>query len=211
MVYQIANIARDVRIAIDENRNSDSLVGIKDIDALSLDEIIHSKIEDAVTRIHSDAPVYLLECGHNFGESIHWGDMGSGRVLLPDDFMRLVVFRMSDWECPVYEAISPNSPQNLLQHSRFKGLRGTPQCPVCVLSVRPEGKVLEFYSCKNEDATVSEGVYIPFSKIDSDGGIDISERCYRSTIYLTAALVATAYGDADKVSMFTELSKSMLR
>lgn len=65
-VYLLDEIAKDVRIAIDQNMQSETLVDFGDVDTLSLNDIIKSKIVDAVKRIHSTAPSYLLDGGHNF-------------------------------------------------------------------------------------------------------------------------------------------------
>lgn len=201
---------QDVRICIDQNMMSDALVESGDIDTLALDEIIKSNILEAVQRVHLEAPNYLLECGHNFGDAVYWRELESGWVLLPQDFLRLVVFEMDDWEQAVYHAISTDDPEYEKQRSRFKGIRGTPQKPVCVLAVRPEGKVLEFYSCKSNEAQVSRAVYIPYPSIDPDGGVDISERCYEAVVYTIAALVLTTYGEEGKASAMAELAKGIL-
>ena len=52
-VYQIKNITKDVRVALDQNGVSDSLEGIGDVDTLELNEIIRSKVVEAVKRVHS--------------------------------------------------------------------------------------------------------------------------------------------------------------
>ena len=51
MVYKIEVVERDVRIAIDENKTSDQLISDEDIDTLSLNDIIRSKIVAAVRRV----------------------------------------------------------------------------------------------------------------------------------------------------------------
>lgn len=210
MIYQIDRIVEDVRICMDHNMKSESLIKELDIDTLSLDEIIKSKIVEAVQKVHLEAPNYLLEGGYNFGDALYWGDKESGWVLLPDDFMRLVVFEMDDWERPVYTAISSDDTDYEKQRGRVKALRGTPQRPVCVLGIRPEGKVLEFYSCKNRDAQVSRGIYLPYPLIDKYGGIDISKRCYNSVVYLSAGLTAMTYKDTETATSLMEMSKSYM-
>lgn len=211
MVYKVDDIMRDVRVCLDQNMTSDQLLQTDDMDTLSLDDIVRSKILEAVVRVHTVAPTHLLEAGHNFGDSIFWGDLESGWVLLPHDFLRLIVFEMSDWERAVFNAITPEAPEYALQRQRVKALRGTAQRPVCALTTRPEGRALEFYSCKSEDAYVRRGQYLPYPVIDEEGGIDISERCYTAVVYAAASLVSLTLGEADKASALSELSNSALK
>ena len=210
MIYQVGKIMIDVRVALEQNNVSEQLITEEDIDTLSLDEVIRSKIEESARRVHTSAPKHLLEEGHNFGDSVFWGDLESGWVLLPDDFMRLIAFRMSDWERTVYSAITSEDPLYAKQSSRYKGIRGNVQKPVCAIVNRPEGKALEFYSCKSEDAYVQRATYLPYPKIDNSGGIDICERCYKAVIYTVASLVCTAYGEGEKGTLLSNLAKSIL-
>lgn len=209
-VYPLEKIAKDVRVALDQNKSSATLTEIGDLDTLSLDEIIQSKIAESVKRIHSEAPAHLLDGGYNFGDAIYWGEHESGRVLLPEDFMRFVVFEMSDWARPVFTCTHTDDPEYKKQHSPFKGIRGTSARPICFISIRPEGRVLEFYSCKSENATVTRAVYIPYPKVDENGAIAICERCYDAVIYATASLVLITFGDTERSSVFNELAKSSL-
>lgn len=209
-VYLIEDIVKDVRIALDQNMTSDALTAIGDVDTLSLNELITSKIVEAVKHVHSQAPIHLLDTGYNFGYAIYWKDLESGYVLLPDDFMRLIVFQMDDWERPVLSAISTDDPIYHRQTSRFKGVRGTSQRPVCAITIRPEGKALEFYSCKSNEATVSRAIYLPYPVIDAFDSIEICKLCYSAVVYTTAELVLTTFGDAAKSAAFSELAKASL-
>lgn len=209
MVYKVADIIRDVRIAMDTNDIDASLLADKDTDTLQLDDIIRSVIVDAVKTIEIIAPAQLVDSGHNFGDQIYWMNNGSGQVLLPLDFMRLVVFKMSDWERPVYTAIMETSDKYALQHSRFKGVRGNPQKPVCAIVKKPEGNVLEFFACDNESATITQAVYLPFPYIDGEDGIEISERCYKAVVYQATAFALSLLND-NRTSTFVELAKSVL-
>lgn len=211
MIFQIDNIMRDVRVCLDENMMSEALLESGDIDTLALDDIIRSKILEAVQRVHMDAPNYLLEGGHNFGDAVYWRELESGWVLLPPDFMRLVVFEMDDWERAVYQAISTDDPEYEKQRSRFKGIRGTAQRPVCAIAMRPEGRVLEFYSCKSSDAHVSRAMYIPYPKIDEANGVDICERCYKAVVYTAAGLTLLACGETERGNALSELAQTFLK
>jgi hypothetical protein len=227
MTKSVEDIIEDVRVALDQNNSSTALLAEGDIDTLSLNEIIKSKIVEAVRSVHATAPYYMLEQGHNIPVSICWlddvtttingvstttvGTDTAGFVLLPKDFQRLVVFQLSDWERPVYNAISTDDTEYEKQFSRFKGLRGTSQKPVCAIAVRSEGLALEFFSCKSRNVTVTRAVYIPLASIDDSGNVDLSERCYPAIVYMVAALTLYALSDTERGKVFEELSKSQLQ
>ena len=240
MIDNAVDMARTVRVAIDMNKTDDPLILEEDSDTLTLDEIIYVKLAEAVRLVEMEAPLFMLESGHDLmggaeacpldknsgqgiywgaeacaldkktGQGIYWGEGGKGFIILPDDFMRLISFRMSDWERTVHEAISESDPQYALQSSRFKGICGNPEKPVVAIVRRSEGKVLEFYSCKTEEATVAQATYLPIPKIDRDGGIDVAEDCYRAAVYRAASLALASVGDQLSTTML-EISKSLLQ
>ncbi len=203
-------MARAVRVAIDMNRGDEPLLMEGDSDTLTLDETIHAKLADAVRMVEMEAPAIMLESGHDFGgEGVFIGKDGKGFVVLPDDFMRLVAFRMSDWHRTVHDAIDENSPEYAMQSSRWKGICGNPEKPVCAIVRRPEGKVLEFYSSRDDTAEVTQASYVPRPRIDAVGGIDVAEDCYRAAVYRAAALVLSSLGDGLSTTML-EISKSLI-
>lgn len=164
-------MAGDVRVAIDMNRGDEPLFVEGDTDTLTLDEIIMAKLADAVRLVEMEAPATMLESGHDFGDNIFIGEDGKGFVILPEDFMRLISFRMSDWKRTVFEAISETDPQYALQSSKWEGICGNPEKPVCAIVRRSEGKVLEFYSSRDNRAIVTQATYVPTPRIDGDGGM----------------------------------------
>lgn len=220
MIYQVDRIVRDVRVCIDENRATEALEGFGDVDTLSLDDIIKSKVVEAVTTVHNTAPYWLLTPGHNFEDDevgIVWKDNDTcGYVMLPEDFMRLLVFEMSDWERPVYTTITPLDPLYKRQSSRVKALRGTAQRPVCVIGMRPTGKVLEFYSCKSDEALVTQAVYLPYPRIEEDVNthaelIEICEQVYDAVVYTVAALTLTSCGEPERAKQFSEIANTFMQ
>lgn len=211
MVIQAEEMARAVKVAIDMNRGDEPLIMEGDTDTLTLGEIIYAKLADAVRMVEMEAPLTMLESGHDFGEhDTYIGEDGKGFIILPNDFMRLISFRMSDWQRTIYEAITESDPQYALQSSRFKGICGNPEKPVVAVVRRSEGKVLEFYSCRDNSATVAQATYLPVPKIDRDGGIDVAEDCYRAAVYRAASLALASVGDQLSTSML-EISKSYLQ
>lgn len=200
MEYLVENIINEVKVALDENVDSSALSGLGDVDTLKLDEIIESKVVDAARIIESNAPAHLLDSGRAFGESIGWDGQpgyGAGYIHLPDDFMRLVCFQMSDWDYAVTVAITEDSPQYQMQRSRFAGVRGNPQKPVVAITSQPIGLVLEFFSCySGESAFIKKARYIPIPRI-KNGKIDICEKLKPAIVYYTAYLSALSLGDGD--------------
>ena len=93
MVFEVSDIIRDVRVAIDNNDTSLQMPNnLIDIDTLTLEQIIESKVADAARVVESTAPFYLLDSGKAFGDSIGWdgeAGYGSGHIHLPDDFRRM--------------------------------------------------------------------------------------------------------------------------
>ena len=209
MIVQADKMAKDVRIAVDMNRESTPLLLDGDTETTSFDDIIYAKLTDAVRMVEMEAQLNLLEQGHQFGDNVVWGEDGKGWILLPDDFMRLVVFKMSDWRHSVSEAITQDDPKYSRQWSRWKGICGNPEKPVVAIVNRAEGNVLEFFSCHDDTATVEQAVYVPLPRIDLDGGIDVSEKCYKAAVYRAAALALASIGDQLSTTM-VELSKSLL-
>lgn len=211
MLYTVQNIQKDVRIALDNNESIDALLNGSDEDTLMLNGLIRSKIEDAACMVEMSAPVHLLDSVNNFADAVFWDndDHNTGWVILPDDFMRLMLFEMSDWKCPVHDTIDSSSDEYFRQRSDVKGVRGNCSKPVCAIVIRSVGKVMEFFSCNSKDAQVLHAVYLKKPEIDNYDCITICERCYRPFVYQCAGLVSQAIGKQD-ASTFFELSKGLI-
>lgn len=213
MNYSVQNVIKDVRKTLDENEINEQLIGFSDINTLMMDEIISNKIVDAVSSVEKSAPIHLLDSGEAFGKNIGWKQgvgIGMGYTILPDDFMRLLTFRMTDWGRTVNEVITEDSPLYVMQSSRYPGIRGGPQKPVCALVLYPVGHVLEFYSCvMGENVTVRMARYLPYPSV-KNGMITICEKCYRAVIYYLAGLVRSAYGEREQAELLFNISKDLL-
>lgn len=220
MHYSVINILSDVMVVLDQNNSSLPLLVEGDSDTLNLYEIIESKICEAVQRVHMEAPVSLFNDCNIMSlqdpENHVWYEDGRLGIILHEDFMRLITFQMASWERPVHDVITPADPLYAKQFSRYKGIRGNKQKPVCAITIDQNAdKVLEVFSPRDGDDTVLAGLYIEYPKFidDSVTGevlVDIASRCYKSVIYMIAALVATAYGDTEKSATLVELSKTSM-
>lgn len=205
--YQVSDLVKEIRVAIDSNLKSDQLTGISDIDTLALEEIIGSKIAEAARIVVLNAPSYLLDGGKSLGSTVVWNGT-SGRMTLPEDFLRLVVFKMSDWSRGVTVPISETDPLYAQQSSRWAGVRGNPQKPVVAIVPSSNGLVLEFYSSKS--GSVAQATYIAMPKVES-GKIKLCEKLHDATVYYAAYLTAISTGETALaealLSIVNELNK----
>lgn len=211
MTVSVSNIVRDVRVVLDQNMSSTALSSLPDVDTLSLDDLIESKIEDAARLVVESAPLPLLsdvvEAYSSFDMDMRDTFPYYGSIPLPTTFLRLVSFQMDSWEYPVHEAISPLSPLYKQVQNRY-GIIGTPEKPVvCVKPSLGDGSpVLEFYSASEATEDVHHCTYVAIPKITTSGNtkiITLGAHLERPTVYYAASLVAKSIREnelADKLA-----------
>lgn len=214
MVYDVPTLISAVRVALDMNRVEDNLIADADEDTLGLDDIIRSKLEPAARIVETNAPRHLIDEGKAFAGTIGWpvGAVGKGEgyVLLPDDFMRLVAFQMSDWKYPVSEALSDQSVEYAMQQSRFPGVAGNPERPVVAVVHRPAGLTLEFYKCEAGDGVyLRTARYLPFPKIVSNS-IELCPKLREAVVAHAAYMTALTLGNADQAQALMAMGESLM-
>lgn len=208
--YRKEEMVQDVRTALDANPRDTALLSTGDVDTLTLDRLVGSKIEEAVRRVHLCAPPGLIDSGLPLRGGVHWEEQESGWLLLPEDFMRLLVFRMSDWARPVFALSDVSEASYALTGSPFKALRGTPGRPRAYLVQRPEGRALAFYSCKSREATMAEGTYLPYPRFDALGGILICPALYGASVLTAASLTASALSEGERAEALMAQGRSLM-
>lgn len=204
----VAEIVREVKIILDENTENNPILTV-DTDQLQIEEIIKSRIIDAVRFIHESAPSHMLDDGLNIVGSPVTVQDGSGYVVLPDDFMKLIIFKLETWSRPVIEPISDTDPLYFAQSSRFRGIRGGTDKPVCAITTGKDGRVLEFFSvAPGTTAKINKAKYLPLPKIE-DNTIKVCRKLYQPINYQCAGLVALTLKDTNAKSYF-EVAKSFV-
>jgi hypothetical protein len=174
----------------------------------------HENPQLYTTVVTLTAPNYMLESGKTFGDSIGWQSSvgyGAGYIFMPEDFLRLVSFQMSDWSYAVTKPITADHPSYKMQFSRVAGIKGNPQKPVVAIVTQTGGQVLQFFSCTAGDSVyIKQASYIPMPTI-KNGTIDICERLRSAVIYYAAHLVALSLNDANAASAMLNISKELLQ
>lgn len=212
----LSDVIREVKIILDENITEVSVL-TDDPDQLQMEGHIRARIIDAVRAIHEAADSSMLDDGlliplEVAGQpTIQVNPDGTGYVALPDDFMRLVIFKMTKWKRPVVFAISDTDPRYFLQKSRFVGIRGGIDKPVCAITTGEASKVLEFYSLPagEADHSVEKHRYLPLPTIEENDTIKMCRKLVRPIYYQCAALVALSLKDQSSANLF-EIAKSYL-
>ncbi|MCH5227308.1 MAG: hypothetical protein J1F16_05770 [Muribaculaceae bacterium] len=128
------------------------------------------------------APFYDVGGVKNFSGPIETDKTGCVTMPLPDDFLKLVSIKMSDWQRAVSEITDSQSPKALQQGSRFPGIRGTPQRPVVILEGDAGGKlVVKMYS-STKGATLESACYISRPEVDSSDMIEVPPGVYHQLV-----------------------------
>lgn len=204
----ISDLVRDVKIVLNENIQTDPILS-DDVSQLELDELIEARITDAVRAVHEAAPSDMLDDGIAIPGSPVTLQDGSGYILLPDDFMRLVIFQLQTWSRPVITPIADTDPAYFMQKSRFLGIRGGTDKPICAITTGTSGRVLEFFSiAPGTSAIILKAKYLPLPKIENEN-ILICKKLRTPIVYQCAALTALSYKDELSKSLF-EIAKSYL-
>lgn len=209
MDHSLSDIIRDVRIVLEENADSTLLLPDETgVGMLQTDDIIENRLSDAVRNVLVSAPIEMINESKSFStHAITWeGNHPYGKVDLPADFLRMVGFKMSDWERTVRIVTPYDSEEYVMQKSKYAGLRGNPSYPVVsVVYLSNNAETLEFYSCKDQQATISVAEYIPVPKVEN-GQIWLVDRLYSSIVYECAYQTAQVMGLED-ASKFRTLSQ----
>lgn len=210
----VTDIIREAKVAIDENVSSQALTALGDVDTLTLDDIIASKVEDAARLVLESAAHWLLGAGKALTGPVAWESQeegyGAGRIVLPGDFLRLLTFQMSDWARPVTEAITEESPLYAMQSSRYGGIRGNAQRPVVAITHSHDtGLALEFYSCEaGPGVTIKRALYIGVPTI-TGGVIVLPDKLRSAVVYRVASMSAESIGDGNLAMLLLSRSNEL--
>lgn len=202
MEKNVSDIIKDVRLRLDMNQEDAMMEGFADTDTLNLDEIIKSKILEGIRLVEQNAPLEMFESPQDGARTavVQFEDREKwvgGVMTLPQNFMRLHSFKMSDWDYSVHDALDVTDDRYPMQHSKYGGVKGNPQMPLVFIKPGATGLVLEFYSCRDATASIQTFLYIPLTvyKDDAKTKVEVQTRLYDSCVYEIARLVAVTLAE----------------
>lgn len=174
-------------------------------DAIGIERYIETKLPEAIRQVLLSVSPSMLEAVPFDAALLPQKNQdGSGIVPLPEDWMKMVSFKMKGWNRPVTEFLAEEDPLAIRQQNLF--LRGGSLKPVCVIGHTPEGILSLFYYSLPAYVRVHEieqALYLPCPK-EVDGGYDFPRRLMPEVCYVCAALVYDILGRPDMAAVMRE-------
>jgi hypothetical protein len=129
-------------------------------------------------------------------------DNQTGTIVLPDDFLRIVSLKMSDWEQPVTELAIQGDELAKMQSN--KHLRGSVAKPVGVLNKTNAGYQINYYSSSTHD--VEEFLYI--KRDDAENIAD--SQLVDAMVWVCAGKTLGVLGEANLANLCYENAKGLM-
>ena len=207
----IEELVEAVRVTLDENQVESEYLATG-TDNMELDEIIRAKLG-----ILEMCPAGLLEAEEmDLPDTAQLpADDGSGTLVLPEDFLRLVNFKLKSWNRAVTTVADEGSPTDLMQRNPFT--RGTWMKPVCVFAHNSEGqRTMEYFTAGKDadgkvDHRIERALYVPLPTVQSgDEGdtIGLPALLRSSVVYYCAGLVEITRGNPEAGDHFIKIATS---
>lgn len=209
----IKSIIDNVRWVLDEEK------GQPDYETVYMDNIIKSRINDALRWVIFNADTSLLD-GSDTGDGtgciiqeslpsreITKARLEDGYVVLPNDFVRCIRIKADGWARAIHEPIAEDSEQYLMQSDDVaKADKSRPQAAIirtCPNKIEPfpkvggKDKIHVTYAITPSEIDLS----------DLDASFGIPPKLKTAFIYYLAYLVMIAYDDSSKASNMLATAK----
>ena len=206
--YAVSDLVKEVKVLLDRNQESAGLLAPSDSDTLSQAELIESKIVDAARIILSDAPEDMVE-GTSCTNAVTWTDSNGyyvGEMVLPADMLRILSVKAEGWNRPA-EIISDSDDSYKYQNCKY-GVRGNPERPIAAIVHTDNGKSIELYTSKKNDATLAF-IYVQVPSITTEQKISLPSVLKDSILYMAGYLTCISLGDTDTARKFIDVARKL--
>lgn len=206
--YAVSDLVKVVKVLLDRNQESAGLLTPDDTDTLSQAELIESKIVDAASIILSDAPEDMVE-GTACTNAVTWEDSNGyyvGKMILPIDMLRILSVKAEDWTRSA-TIISESDDAYKYQNCKY-GVRGNPERPIAAIVHTTNGKSIELYTSKKQNATLAF-IYVQVPSVTTEKKIMLPSILKDSIIYMAGYLTCISLGDTDTASGFLGVARKL--
>jgi hypothetical protein len=130
-------------------------------------------------------------------------------IAVPDNYVRFVSVKLSEWKMPQYDLLPTSSPLYALQNSYAKGVANGPKMPVAFITRDRERRILA-HALKTSSGASYELKYIPALEIGSDGSIPLADRYSGALTYYAAALYHESVNESALAKEEMAIAQSMI-
>ena len=160
-------------------------LGIDSIEADSPFPDIESRVRliapGILSKLLLEAPVSQLPASFPITDNLAIDPYGVARLDLPDNFLRLVSLKLSDWQRPLSE-ISSDPATLAMQASDIDGIKGSPQRPVAIIDIDAFGtKQLKLFSTSS-GSRLEHAFYVPVPEVDAADSISCPETMHHALV-----------------------------
>jgi hypothetical protein len=182
-------IVTKVRAILNEIGQENISTQLLDEDTVQIDEYIKACINDAINLLSTGVNGAIVNPKTGGGITVTASGNGTGYIVLPDDYISLLAFKMKGWKRVVNKTYGYDSEQYKAQVNDYT--RSGINKPVCILGYDANGKkILEYYSIKTTDtATIERFVYNASYKATDGLNLSTSDPMLSAVCYMCAALV----------------------
>jgi len=187
-----------VKVRIDEISPLDTpIYNVGVADDKPVDNIIDSLLDECAVEILLMAPFNRIDVTQA-ATSVHITQSNvnptTGLIEVPDDFLRLVSLKMSDWQRDVTELSIKGDELSRRQSNKF--LRAGVSRPVGVLAKNDKGMYIEYYSTFEQEHKLVDFSYIARKTAEQIDNIQIIE----AMCWLCASKVLTIFGKSGEAA-----------
>ena len=183
MKVSLNKVRRDYLALIGESPGLSPILGEgEDSAVLTLEEELSVRLIPAAIKATLECdPVHLDEIAE-CSPAIEWGDGGSARLRLPEDYLRLHTLRMYGWKDSVTRVEPPGTLRDSLR-GRAPAWMNCPDNPLVVEERDAAGPFLRVYGCPKATERPEQLLYVPEPCIVGDD-LKISKAAYRRMLEL---------------------------
>lgn len=171
-------------------------------------DIIGQVSEDAIRKIHLQAPVAMLDAVW-YSEATASLIERNGRyicqVVPPGDFFRLVRCGMGSWVHSVSHLWWEDSAEYAKQKNKY--LMGTYENPIAFLVHRNEMQLVEMYSSESLQDHLSEFLYVKRPEWGGDRRIMVSDRLRDASLMQVAADALAVLGENERARLMQQMAE----
>lgn len=185
--------------------------------ALTVDELVKRLCEASCEQVLLEAPISMLDKAADFSNSAvsyeplpTYGQQEYAAVVtLPEDYLRLVSFKMESWQGRMPLQVAYGSTAYNRLRSRWNAGHGSAERPcISLVPGASNTQELEAYSCATGE-TIAQALYAPRPHL-SGSSISLFESLYLPSVYRIASNLLATSGEASLSAYYEGESRRLM-